>query len=107
MKRLTILAVAGLFAACGSSVELVSGPPANVPDRFVVGSYDSDATEPARPGPCRSPMVDPRDGTRLRMVAAAEGMGDYAVPEGRYGLAAGEYLRIECATGVPVGVVRR
>jgi hypothetical protein len=57
-------------------------------------------------GACLSPMVDPRDGTALRMERAAQGRADYAVPEGRYGVGPGELLRIDCNTGAPVGIVR-
>lgn len=57
---------------------------------------------------CRSPLVDPRDQTRLRMVrAGADGVGDYEVPEGRYGVSAGEVLRVECNTGEVLGIARR
>ncbi|MBR9990135.1 MAG: hypothetical protein KFH98_10285 [Gemmatimonadetes bacterium] len=58
---------------------------------------------------CRSPLVDPRDQTRIRMLrSGAVGSahhGDYEVPEGRYGVGRGELLRIECATGQALGIV--
>lgn len=46
---------------------------------------------------CRSPLVDPRDQTRLRMVrSGSDGRGDHEVPEGRYGVRPGEVPRVEC-----------
>jgi hypothetical protein len=56
---------------------------------------------------CRSPMVDPRDGTHLTFLRAMSPRADYEVPAGRYGVGPGELLRLDCNTGVPVGVVRR
>jgi hypothetical protein len=54
---------------------------------------------------CRSPLVDPRDGTRVRMLNSQRTVADYEVPAGRYGVARGEGPRIECNTGIVVGVV--
>lgn len=57
---------------------------------------------------CRSPLVDPRDQTVLRMVrSGSDGIGDYEVPEGRYGVGRGEVLRVNCNTGEVLGVARR
>lgn len=80
----------------------------DVPGRFLVGLSGSDAVAEPTPGDaCRNPMVDPRDGTRLRLVRSSGTRGDYAVPAGRYGVGGGELLRLDCATGEAVGVVRR
>lgn len=58
---------------------------------------------------CVSPLVDPRDQTRLRLVRSgsvgASHRGDYAVEGGRYGVRAGELLRIDCGTGQALGIV--
>jgi hypothetical protein len=59
----------------------------------------------AGPG-CVSPMVDPRDGTEVRFVFSTS-YGDYEVPAGRYGVGAGELLRLDCNTGRVIGLVRR
>lgn len=64
-------------------------------------------TPPSVPDACTSPAVDPRDGTAITFVRAAGGIGDFQVPEGRYGVQSGELLRIRCATGEPIGVVQR
>ena len=105
-------------SACASS----SNPsPANapsrsatdVPERFLVGTISPGGTlsEPQPNSGCRNPMVDPRDGTRLTLVQSQPGggtqIGDYAVPEGRYGARAGEVLRIDCGTGRVIGLVLR
>lgn len=56
---------------------------------------------------CKSPMVDERDGTILKLAASAGGEGDYLVPEGKYGVMKGEYLRLDCSTGEVIGIVRK
>jgi hypothetical protein len=53
-------------------------------------------------------MYDFSDGTRLTLVSSQEGrVGDYAVPDGRYGVGANEALRLDCNTGRVIGVVPR
>ena len=56
---------------------------------------------------CLNPMVDPRDGTELRLVRSVGPRGDYHVPAGRYGVGQDELLRLDCNTGRPLGVVAR
>lgn len=56
---------------------------------------------------CLNPLVDPRDGGRLRLVRSRPAYGDYEVPAGRYGLRDGELLRLECNTGRVLGIARR
>jgi hypothetical protein len=58
-------------------------------------------------GGCTSPFQDPRDGTLLRMERAITPRADYVVPAGRYGVGPDELLRLDCNTGVAVGIVRR
>ncbi len=65
------------------------------------------STTPSAPEACTSPAVDPRDGTAIRFVRAAGGIGDFQVPDGHYGVRSGELLRIRCATGEPIDVVPR
>jgi hypothetical protein len=52
-------------------------------------------------------FVDPRDGTRLTLTRSANGWGDYEVDGAQYGVDDEERLRIDCASGIPAGVVRR
>ncbi len=81
----------------------------NLPDRFLVGSHTDPSVreEPKAGGGCRNPLVDPQDGGRLILVRSAAQLGDYQVPAGRYNVGQRELLRIDCATGRAVGIVRR
>lgn len=111
--RLAALLLAGALltlAGCTSlaNPKLTARAPVDVPEHFVVGVPGT--AEPAalhRGDACRNPMVDPRDGTRLRLVRSTAGEGDYAAPEGRYGLRGKELLRLRCSTGEVVGIVNR
>jgi hypothetical protein len=40
------------------------------------------------------------------MQRAYGGRGDYSVPQGAYGVRTGELLRVDCADGAPLGIVR-
>ncbi len=80
----------------------------DVPGHFVIGEHDGPAVAELTGGSeCRSPMVDPRDGTRIVLVRSSGGEGDYEAPPGRYGVGTGEALRLDCATGAPVGIANR
>jgi hypothetical protein len=63
-------------------------------------------SESAGSSACLNPLEDPRDGSRITLVRSHGGFGDYAAPPSKYGLAAGELLRVNCRTGQPVGSVR-
>lgn len=56
---------------------------------------------------CVSPLVDPRDGTILRMVRSAETLGDYEAPRERYGTGTEYLIRVVCNTGAPAGLAPR
>lgn len=104
-----LLASAALLAACATSdfdPARVGPAPDPVPARFVneAGAGASSASPEAG---CRSPMVDPESGTALRMIRSSRTQGDYAAPAGAYGLAEDELLRLDCASGRVIGVVRR
>lgn len=92
--------------SCGTSVPAVSGDilrqPQNTPDAF-----NPQQGIGLDPDSCKSPMVDPRDGTEIRMLRSEDGVGDYEVPDGRYGLNRKELLRLYCETGEVAGVVRK
>ena len=111
MKWVFVVASLVLLAGCITTHDRLEVRPeaaTDVPDHFLVGTIDGEATtEPEAGQGCRNPMVDPRDGTRLRLVRSGEAWGDYAVPAGRYGVGEGELLRLSCATGRVIGVVRR
>ena len=78
----------------------------DAPERFITEDMPAAAAvADTLPGPgCRSPLIDPRDGTRLRMVNSQRRVGDYAAP-GRYGVGPNELLRVECNTGRVIGIV--
>lgn len=105
----TSLVAAGLLAAgCATSTDRlpVLGPASDVPEAFLVVTPDGPVAA-SDEGACRSPLVDPRDGTRLTMARSTGTVADYRVPAGRYGVPDGRLLRVECATGRPVGMVAR
>ena len=97
-----------ILFGCGSTVETRSMKPVlraatDAPENFI-------APEGATTGndSCNNPLTDPRDGTKIIMQSAfSGGVGDYEVPDGKYGVQKGEFLRIKCATGEVVGIVRR
>ena len=97
------------FAAACNSVTIYPGAvlrlPENVPERFVLADSSAITGTPGSAA-CRSPIVDPRNGTRLTLQRSSQGNGDYAAPVGNYGLHAGELLRVDCATGQTIGIVR-
>lgn len=115
MRLAPLLALLSLFAGgCAGLEPVISAP--GMPTRTA-----STALRPATGTPprfvradgatsgiaCDNPMVDPRDHTRLRLDRSAGGQGDYAVSTvGQYGVRAGERLRLDCATGRPLGIVR-
>jgi hypothetical protein len=107
-------AVLVLLLLCGCAIgrsapfEEAPRPAIDVPARFVLDPTDPDSSTGAGVGQgCRSPLFDPRDATRIRLVRSAGGRGDYEVPSGRYGASSRELIRLDCATGSVVGIVSR
>lgn len=104
-----------LVVIVGCAATRLSGPsdrslraPSDLPDHFLVGEHDGGATsEPTPAMGCRNPMVDPRDGTRIKLVRSSSGHGDYEVSPGKYGVGENEILRIDCGTGRSIGIFRR
>jgi hypothetical protein len=102
------------FAACATGrgafpPDTAVRPARELPDQFVV---QGTAGEPATSSDlssraCRNPLVDARDGTRLRLIRSQEGKGDYEVPGAQYGLSAGDLLRVDCTTNRAIGIVPR
>jgi len=98
-----------LAVACASD-GATSQPVATLPARDVPPLFERGTGTPgvrAAAGSCWNPMVDPRDGTTLRLVRSANGAGDYEPPAGRYGVAADQLLRLDCASGKTIGIVPR
>jgi len=96
-----------IFWSCGSmkssgTFGSIIRPAENTPEAFLPPagvSLDGNS--------CKSPMIDDRDGTKIIMVSAEDGMGNYSVPEGRYGVGKGELLRLDCSTGKVLGIVKK
>jgi hypothetical protein len=111
VQRLSLALGALALVAAGGCNTVTSYPTAvlrpaqGAPERFVLA--DSTAIT-GTPGAalCHSPIVDPRTGARLTMERAYHGNGDYSVPAGSYGIGSGELLRVDCANGQPIGIVR-
>lgn len=95
-----------LLLSCGPGQSTMESnilrPAFGAPDEFEAAggmSLDDDS--------CRSPLVDPRDDTRIIMFRSGSGTGDYEVPEGKYGVRKGELLRVNCETGEVLGIVKK
>lgn len=106
MKKIIYLLLIFSMYSCGTSVPAVMGDiirqPQNTPDAFIPQQgVGLDANS------CKSPMIDPRDGTEIRFVRSEGGVGDYKVPNGKYGINENELLRLYCETGKVAGVVRK
>ncbi|HEX6134457.1 MAG TPA: hypothetical protein VFZ24_10850 [Longimicrobiales bacterium] len=106
--RTARIGLLSITAACAygstpSWTAAVLRPAQDAPVQFVT----EDGTVPENA--CRSPLVDPRDQTRIRLVRSADvggtQRGDYEVPEGRYGVGPDELLRIDCRSGQALGIV--
>ncbi|MBP7146380.1 MAG: hypothetical protein KBD01_02460 [Acidobacteria bacterium] len=108
--RACLVAVVLVLAGCASTGRGAGTaeplPPTDVPAAFLVAD-DGRLRPPLPEDRCRTTLVDPRDDTQLRLVRSREGWGDYSVPPGRYGVGDGFLLRVECATGIPLGIVPR
>lgn len=111
LATLSVLLLAVATAGCATTsfatMDYV-GEMQDTPDRFLIGSNNGEAvTEPVSGEGCRNPMVDPRDNTRITLIRSGANVGDYQVPENRYGVERGQLLRLDCETGRPLGIVRR
>lgn len=101
---LTVLLCAACATGTGDDWRARDATPArDTPAQFVT----QDGTLPVNA--CRSPLLDPRDGTRIRLVRSGGArpgeIGDYEVPGSRYGVTTGSLLRIDCSTGQALGIV--
>lgn len=105
--KVLIVILACQLISCGSMMEPDSDDiirqPDDAPAKFTLAK-GMDFEE----NTCKSPMLDPEDGTELIMIRSwGNGVGDYRVPKDKYGLNTGEYLRLNCETGQLIGVVKK
>ena len=94
-------------AACNTLIAyptVVARPAQDAPERFLRADSTPISGTPGS-AICTSPILDPRTGARLTMVRAYRGSGDYSVPAATYGVGTRELLRVDCATGAPIGIV--
>ncbi len=113
LARIAAVALTTVFTGCIGLVNHATPivPPTrdalDVPIQFVTEDMPVEATAyDTLPGTgCRNPLLDPRDGTPLRLGSSISGVGEYEVPSGRYGVNAHERLRVDCNTGRSLGIV--
>jgi hypothetical protein len=111
VARLPVVGLVLMLPACASShanipLDSAARSGAALPARFVFDA--SLVTDTTYLVGCRSPLMDPADGTRLVLVRSArDGRGDYEVPPGHYGVGPNELLRINCRTDGIIGIVPR
>lgn len=97
-----------IMSSCGSSSSQRSMKPVIRTAIDIPASFEAPPGTTLGDNGCKGPLTDPRDGTAIIMLSAFnEGVGDYIVPTGKYGVSTGELLRINCRTGEVVGIVRR
>lgn len=115
LTRFVLLAAAAGACRTGAAsfpAGQVTPAPATVPPRLIAESAAplSGVAPAESKAACRNPMFDPTDNAPLQLTGSGlvEGVlqGDYVVPEGHYGLPSGSRLRVDCATGRVLGVVR-
>lgn len=113
MKRKFTSAMVALCAllllSCGTttstrSMTQVERQAIDVPDRFEAADGVIRTSNA-----CVSPLIDPRDDTTIKLYTSfgEREVGDYSVPQGRYGVEENELLRINCRTGEVIGIVRK
>lgn len=107
LSRTTIVVLALIPSACATAGNTLWSSPVR-PAQDAPVQFDTEDGSLPESG-CRSPLIDPRDQSRIRLVRSGSTgtthRGDYEVPAGKYGVATGELLRIDCGTGQAIGVV--
>lgn len=106
MKKIGIICFVFLFCSCGSGRNDFSGEILRQGEDLPVNFHPPEGFA-FEENSCKSPLIDPRDGTQIMMIRSTGSMGEYDPPEGKYGLKRNELLRINCQTGEVYGVVRR
>lgn len=103
MKKITTLILLLFLVGCKSSDTWSDSAVYRTLDRDPVISYPI-GLEPSG-DLCDSPLIDTSDGSRLILMRHSNGLGDYQVQQGKYGLRSGELLRINCKTKEIIGIV--
>jgi hypothetical protein len=116
VRLVLALGACAALVACASGTSSTGGGTAtegrDLPDHFLVSvSGLARGSEPKAGEGCRSPLIDPRNGTVLNLVRSKDGVGDYQVMDAdyallsRYGVDSRHTLRVDCATGKALGIV--
>lgn len=104
VRSLLLISVTLALAACATTRDFSPSDPLasarDLPERFV----PRDGVELSGTGACVSPLRDPRDGTALVLARSGTGLGDYRAPSGRYGNRSDQLVRVDCASGRPLGL---
>jgi hypothetical protein len=110
MRARVLVGVVMLAASSGCSTwhSAIATTPDRI-DRLATDTPDMfirDDGTPIRGTSCLTPLMDPRDKSLVQLVRSIPVHGDYRVAAGKYGVSGKELLRIDCATGRTVGIVR-
>lgn len=108
MRGMVWLFTATLLCACASTPRSERAPVAILkddPEHFLVLDPANGAMSQPTGPECRSPLVDPRDNTRLLLMRSAGGIGDYQVAPLHYGMHEHQWLRVRCADGKALGII--
>jgi hypothetical protein len=105
LRKLPLLLLAGACNTAVSYPTAISRPAQDAPEHFVLGDGSALNGTPGA-ATCSSPLRDPRGGDPITLERSYQGSGDYRVSGGRYGVGAGELLRVNCANGTALGIVR-
>ncbi len=83
--------------------ETVARPATGTPGTFVLADGSPNLTTD-----CPTPLQDPQDKGAIQLVRVLRnGLADYSVPAGKYGVSDNELLRVDCTTGRTIGIARR
>ena len=112
MKKITALLFPVIIAVSGSACAVVTKPGASFPPDgsarpFIDTPTRFDANYTTASPVCQKNIKDPKTGAQLTLVRWVQGRGDYEVSVGQYGARANEFLRVDCDTYAPIGLVMK
>ncbi len=82
--------------------ETIERPATGTPGTFVREDGSPNLTTD-----CLTPLLDQQDKSVIQLVRALRnGLADYRVPAGKYGVGENELLRVDCTTGRTIGIAR-
>jgi len=112
--RVRVLAgmlILGASGGCATMNDALTSPPEQV-DRPATGTPSTFVREDGMPNlttTCQAVLLDLSDKTTIKLERVLRTkQGDYSVPAaGKYGVADGELLRVDCATARPSGIAKK